>query len=158
TAIPHAVGQGFFRLTVTVAALTGFQAVNPAIVTAGAGDYDINEVTFDLLLKVPLPALLIGLFALVVWAMVPFGQLVAAYFDRLPRIPAYSVNVAGSLLGVLAFSAFAWLELPPTAWFAAGAALLWVLDRHVRHLAAALMMVGVIVGQAIYDSGGGRFL
>ena len=70
--------------------------------------------------RMPVWLLVLAVFVAVVWTMIPFGRLVATYFDGIERVRAYSINVAGSLLGVLAFSLLAWLELPPLVWFAGG--------------------------------------
>ncbi len=40
-------------------------------------------------------------------------------FDGVPdRVTAYTVNIAGSLAGIVAMAALSYLETPPEAWFA----------------------------------------
>ncbi len=58
------------------------------------------------------------LFFVVAFIMVPFGQITAAAIARLESpVYAYSVNVAGSLLGILSYTFFTSLGTPPIIWF-----------------------------------------
>src|SRR5262249_6228514 len=67
-------------------------------------------VAFALLLSFVLMALLWEIF-------VPLGRILGRLLDAHPRpIVAYSVNVAGSLLGVWLFVAVSAFSLPPWAW------------------------------------------
>jgi spermidine synthase len=65
-----------------------------------------------------LAALLAGaLFLLMVLVFVPLGQTVSRQMDRAPSaLRAYSWNLLGSLMGVLAFFAVSLLMLPPAIW------------------------------------------
>jgi spermidine synthase len=65
-----------------------------------------------------LAALLAGaLFLLMVLVFVPLGQTVSRQMDRAPSaLRAYSGNLLGSLVGVLAFFAVSLLMLPPAIW------------------------------------------
>ena len=36
---------------------------------------------------------------------------------QLPPLRAYTINLAGSLAGVVALGVISWLELPPAVWF-----------------------------------------
>lgn len=64
-------------------------------------------------------ALAFGLM-LLLWDMfVPIGQLLGRLLDRHPRpLLAYSVNIAGSLVGVWLFVALSAWDLPPFVWLA----------------------------------------
>src|SRR5229473_3274382 len=69
-----------------------------------------------------LPAALLAaaLFLLIVSVFVPLGQTVSVQMNRCPRpLQAYSWNLFGSLLGVLAFFAASRLMLPPWIWLGA---------------------------------------
>jgi SAM-dependent methyltransferase len=146
-----AVWRAFFRLGVIVAVLVALLAVNPAVILPEKGDYGVNEFVESAPgIQVPMLALLLGVFVVVVWTTIPFGQLVGAYFDGLDRITAYSVNVGGSLLGVLAFTAAAWLGLPPLVWFSAALVLLWLLDRQAWNLAPALVVLVALTAQHLF--------
>jgi hypothetical protein len=61
-----------------------------------------------------------ALFLLIVSVFVPLGQIVSREMDRAPSaLRAYSWNLVGSLVGVLAFFAVSLLMLPPTIWLGA---------------------------------------
>ena len=54
------------------------------------------------------------------------GRLMGEAFEGVPRIRGYTVNILGSLAGILAFSTASLLETPPWLWFAVGLLpLLW---------------------------------
>jgi hypothetical protein len=148
--VPSGVWQAFFRLSLLTSILFVFNRINLTILLPEGGDYSINEVASHSLIKAPMTVVLIAVFASVVWTMIPFGELVAAYFESLNRIRAYSINIVGSLLGVLAFSGLAWMELPPMIWFAVGLALLWLLDRQAKHLLPILLLMLVIISPHLY--------
>lgn len=64
-------------------------------------------------------------FMALVWEIfIPIGRLLARLMDDHPRpIAAYSANIAGSLVGILAFVAASAFGLPPYLWCAIAAAL-----------------------------------
>ncbi len=58
------------------------------------------------------------LFFLVALIMIPFGQAVGSGIQRIQApLRAYSINVLGSLIGILGFSLAARLGMPPAVWF-----------------------------------------
>ncbi|HEX4150171.1 MAG TPA: hypothetical protein VHY20_14335, partial [Pirellulales bacterium] len=75
---------------------------------------------------------LTGLVLVLVWEMfVPIGRLLARLMDESPRpIVAYSVNVAGSLVGIWLFVLLSALYLPPAVWMVVLAGLvIWFIGR-----------------------------
>ena len=59
------------------------------------------------------------LFFAIALVMVPFGQVTARNIDRLGTpLRGYSINVAGSLAGILGYTFVAAIHLPPLHWFA----------------------------------------
>ena len=57
------------------------------------------------------------LFVLIVWVFVPLGQVVGRQMNLTPKpLTAYSLNLAASLAGILAFLAVSRLMLPPWVW------------------------------------------
>lgn len=60
------------------------------------------------------------IFVLSTLVFIPLGSGIAREFDRFKPLVAYSINIAGSLLGLAVFSLFSWLSMPPLAWFAFG--------------------------------------
>jgi SAM-dependent methyltransferase len=66
-----------------------------------------------------------GLLLLVIATMIPLGSWVARFLESSARIvPAYSVNLLGSLAGVWFFAGVSFLRLAPIIWFLIAIALL----------------------------------
>ena len=65
-----------------------------------------------------LAALVAGmLFLLIVWIFIPLGQTVSRQMDLAPSsLSAYSWNLFGSLMGILAFLGIGRMMLPPWFW------------------------------------------
>jgi spermidine synthase len=146
--------QVLFRLS---AACVLFTALSTNIFTVEiptSGDYGINELKLSngLFGSVPLPVVLLAIFAVVVWVMYPLGQWMALTFDALPKLRAYSINIAGSLLGVLGFACLSWFGLPPLVWFSI--AIVVVAFTHFEKLfvVPAVVILGCVFGQAFFTS------
>ena len=99
-----------------------------------------------------LPVILIGVFSLTTWALIPFGSLIAGLFDQHERIPAYTVNITGSLAGVLAFTAVSGWGLPSVAWFVAGIGLLGLHAQRRAVLIGGLFIVASLSAVFWVDS------
>ncbi|MHC4949341.1 MAG: spermidine synthase [Planctomycetota bacterium] len=70
------------------------------------------------------------------------GRLLGAAFEPVPRLTAYTINIAGSLAGILGFIALSFFQTPPWVWFAAGLGpLLWWTSRRGPVLAGAALVV-----------------
>lgn len=76
---------------------------------------------------IPMEVLCGIFFVLIVLANVGPGQELGRALGRVPdRVRAYTVNIAGSLVGIALFSLSSWLELTPAYWFTAiGALIAW---------------------------------
>lgn len=83
--------------------------------------------------------LLPALFVVVAALFAALAQQMAREMAALPALTAYTMNVAGSLAGVVAFGALSWLELAPTVWFgvATAAAIPLVLGSGGQSMAGA---------------------
>lgn len=80
-------------------------------------------------------AITVPLFMLNAMAFIPLGQIVGSYLERAPRgILAYSVNVLGSLGGILLFTLLCQYWQPPVVWFAVAGLLLILLVGKVASL------------------------
>jgi len=93
----------FFRLEVTVPA---------------SGSIYFSSGTTQKMVLVESTMLLPLLFVVVAVLFVTLAQRMAREMATLPPLRAYTLNIAGSLTGVIVFAAMSWLQLPPTAWFA----------------------------------------
>jgi SAM-dependent methyltransferase len=102
--------------------------------------------------------LLMAMFCLVVYVVVTLlfillGRLLGESFERVRRLPGYTMNLLGSLAGILTFVLLSYLETPPWIWFAVGLApLLWWYQNR-RQAAGAALLVMVTVA-AVYPSYG----
>jgi SAM-dependent methyltransferase len=67
---------------------------------------------------VPLEVIATAFFALIATAFVGLGQAMGRCLAAIPnRVGAYTANIVGSLLGIAAFAAMAYLRTPPYLWF-----------------------------------------
>jgi SAM-dependent methyltransferase len=67
---------------------------------------------------IPLEVLGGFFFLVLALAMVGPGQVLGRALDRVPnRIQAYTINIAGSLIGITLFALISWAQLPPVWWF-----------------------------------------
>ena len=89
-------------------------------------------------------------FALIALAFVGLGQVMGRAFDAIPnRVVAYSVDVLGSLTGIIAFAAMSYLQSPPTVWFVPIALLMLYFSgwrRPTQAVAAVAMLILVGIG------------
>jgi len=60
------------------------------------------------------------LFLVVAALFVALAQRMAREMAAIAPLRAYTLNIAGSLAGVIAFGVCSWLQLPPSVWFAVG--------------------------------------
>lgn len=89
------------------------------------------------------------LLLLITYIFIPIGQTVSRQIELAPRpLYGYSWNLAGSLVGILAFFAVSWLALPPAVWFTivlAAMALLQTSGNDRIRIAAALVPVALLL-------------
>src|SRR5215831_163704 len=79
------------------------------------------------LFRYPVPVEVLGgfFFVVIALAFVGLGQELGRAFDRWPnRVQAYTINIAGSIVGIVLFGVCSWLHLSPFWWFAAAAIVL----------------------------------
>jgi spermidine synthase len=86
---------------------------------------------------------------LITYIFIPIGQTVSRQIELAPRpLYGYSWNLAGSLVGILAFFALSWFALPPAVWFTvvlAGIALLQSDRGAAIRFAAAILPVALLL-------------
>ena len=95
-------------------------------------------------------SLIFGVVGLFVCAGAPLGFL----FDRLPPLKAYTADLLGSLLGIVAFTLVSWWEFGPAVWLALGIVpFLWLSGRLGNVLAGvAIVALGQYSVQGAYFS------
>jgi spermidine synthase len=73
-------------------------------------------------------AIIVPLFSIIAFLFIPVGQLVGWYLEKAPRgIRGYTINILGSLLGILSYTALCFLNQAPVVWFCVAGALLMIL-------------------------------
>jgi hypothetical protein len=88
-------------------------------------------------------------------AFAVFGYWLARLFQGLPPLRAYSIEIGGSVAGILLFAAFSALGLSPVAWFVAGFVLLALAqERELVTDLAAIASSLVVLAIAIPFAGG----
>jgi SAM-dependent methyltransferase len=67
---------------------------------------------------IPIDVIVAVFFVLVALMFVGLGQVLGRAFDAYPnRIVGYTLNIVGSLVGIVGFSLISLLQLPPAVWF-----------------------------------------
>jgi spermidine synthase len=116
----------------------------------------LNENTLVGEVSDPLPGLLISygfltlVFVATALTLMPLGQITARLMRRMSELPAYGLNLMGSIFGVVAFTLLAHLWAPPAVWLVLGvtAALPFlVVERRmtVAAVTTTVVAIGVLV-------------
>ncbi len=82
------------------------------------------------------------------------GRKLGAEFERIPALRAYSINLIGSILGVLSFAVISFFDLPPTVWLAVCGGCAYYLGRQKSVLLitlAAIIPAVFIYRQAVWS-------
>jgi spermidine synthase len=82
-----------------------------------AGSIYFSSGTADKVVLVESTLLLPLLFIIVAALFATLAQRMGREMAVLPPLQGYTVNIVGSLVGVVAFALISWLELPPAMWF-----------------------------------------
>ena len=95
-------------------------------------------------------------FALTVLATVPIGQITGSYMSGLPSLRAYTLNVAGSLAGIVLFAGFSALYVPPfvSALLALGLGIAYLRARPAVTLASVLLALITCAAMGLADYSG----
>src|SRR5579872_4580053 len=124
----------FFRLEVTIQT---------------SGDIFFSSGTPQKVVTVESTYLLPVLFVIVAGLFAALAQRMAIEMSALPPLAAYTINILGSLAGVVAFAVMSWREAPPEYWFGlvlvASAPLLMRSDRAVTQRVSARLLQAVAV-------------
>jgi hypothetical protein len=95
---------------------------------------------------VPIEAIAALFFVLIALMFVGLGQTLGRAFDAYPnRVIGYSLNIGGSLAGILGFSLLSFAQTPPVIWFLISCAGITYLLRQDKALSALRLLTLVIV-------------
>lgn len=87
-------------------------------------------------------------FALNTWAFLPVGRMLGKTLERFRPLAGYSINLAGSVAGVAAFTIISLLEVPPLYWFA-GAAITFLVCVGLEGAGRRRLVTSVVVWAAM---------
>lgn len=161
-ALPFAIAVALLALLVQSRAFGGQLVVRvgnpaaPAEVFYGAEDQPGGGDA------VPIELLAGVVFLLTAAWFVGLGQVMGRAFAAIPNpLVAYTADIAGALCGIVAFTAFSAIGLPPWTWFLAGAVFWCLLVPPPRWiappLAAILVLLVALSGEARKFPGSERF-
>jgi predicted membrane-bound spermidine synthase len=127
--------------------LTGvvsFLAIVPIDVPTHASEYLWGYTSAaNVARHVSINVAVITLFSLTTILFVPLGALLGDRFAQLAPLTAYTADLTGSLIGVLAFAVLSQLRTEPTIWFAIALAVWIALVWRRRALAIAMTVAAV---------------
>ncbi|MCV0404494.1 MAG: spermidine synthase [Chloroflexi bacterium] len=147
------IGVGFIRarsprdltkwIPVALAFFVGFILIARVSVDR-AGD---DLIYFGELSPTGLPAWLMlpVIFLAVTGVMALIGEAVGRQFVAFEPLEAYRLDIGGSLLGILGFSALSLLWAPPVVWGIVTAILILVLFSHARRMLSVVALVGLVL-------------
>jgi len=104
-------------------------------------------------LAVPVEVLLSLIYTLIVLLFIGLGQRLGELLDRLTnRLKAYTINIAGSLVGIAVFAVISYLSLSPIWWFLLGLGGLGLLmsNSTKQKLALFLTCAGLILTGVVW--------
>jgi spermidine synthase len=127
---------------------------SPQLVFFGADFPERDVASF----VIPIEVLAGFFFVIIALAMMGPGQELGQALQRIPeRLSAYTINIAGSIVGIVLFAACSWWELTPGWWFLAIVALLgyflWRLQPGRGRLLSHAAILGLIVLNAAHPFG-----
>src|SRR5262249_27124619 len=101
---------------------------------------------------VPIEAIAPVFFVLIALMFVGLGQVLGRAFDAYPnRVLGYTLNIGGSLVGIIGFSAISFIQAPPMVWFFISCAGIAYLLYQVGSLTKlkALALVALVLGISV---------
>ena len=152
-ALGSAHGVEWLRLTNSGVIDVGNQA-SPQMVFFGV-EYQARDLSSFV---IPIEALCGYFFLVIALAMMGPGQQLGRCLARLPnRLEAYTIDILGSIAGIVMFAVCSFLELPPTFWFAiVMAGFSWFLVADDRRRGVALMLGPALVLVLAVEPAGAR--
>ncbi len=117
--------------------------LSPQMVFFGVESQSWNPTAF----AIPIEAISGVLFVLIALALVGPGQQLGRALAQIKnRLEGYTVNIAGSIIGILLFTACSWLELGPVWWFGVVLMAIAFLERAARpHYKAVLVAASIMI-------------
>lgn len=117
---------------------------SPQMVFFGTEGYSSDVAGF----AIPIEAIAAFFFVLITLVMVGPGQVLGRSLAALPnRVEAYTVNILGSVAGIVLFAACSWFQLSPVWWFVpiAGGLVYFLRDGRSRLTVGAALLLPLVV-------------
>ncbi len=111
-------GPALVAVTVLVLLLERYKFVMPLV---SENQFIWNYITALPVTGVLAYAIMVGFFLVMAGVFVLVGQEVGRALEGFRPLAAYSINILGSVLGVVGFGLISYLSVPPALWFAVGA-------------------------------------
>lgn len=111
---------------------------------SGFGDHAVQSIP-SILSTTKALIVIVSVFFLVVATFATLTVKLGAFLNQEKPLIAYSINVAGSLLGIVGFSLVSYFHWPPVAWLLAVLALLVPFYSAKRKLATAYFLAAITV-------------
>ncbi len=110
------------------------------------GDFIWNGLSSFIQAGVASYLLLLAFFLINTVLFIPLGQVIGEKMSRFKPIAAYSINILGSILGIIAFSLMSFLSLPPIYWFGVGLlGILWFTKDRLRSNLIYMFLICVLI-------------
>ncbi|MBE0595083.1 MAG: hypothetical protein IH616_22070, partial [Gemmatimonadales bacterium] len=113
--------------------------------------FDADEALWGVFAPTPASAPRLGilpttaiLFGLCTVFFIPLGALLGREFRRFRPLVAYSLDIGGSLAGILVFGVLSLLRTPPAIWFGVGSVVWVLLSLDDRRYAVAMAGLGAV--------------
>lgn len=116
-------------------------------------DYNKLEPMLQLINQIAVGGFCVAVFVPIAGCFTYLGRLLGTAIGEVPRLQGYTVNIAGSLAGILAFVGLSFVESPPWIWFLVGLAPLicWLVGRRTVLMGLMLILLAAI---AVFPSRG----
>jgi len=110
------------------------------------GEFAFNEDFFFYQVRINIYLVVSFFVLLATYAFIPVGMLIQFYFRKLSPLAAYSINIGGSLAGIVFFSLLSYFGTPVWLWMAVALALILPLAGSKRmFMAISLALVAMIL-------------
>lgn len=116
-----------------------------------SGDYAFNVGPVGVEHRFNVYLVIFLFLSLAIYCFIPIGRLIRVYFARQAPLQAYTLNIAGSLFGIVLFTLLSYLGTPLWFWMLIGLSMLLAFTPEKgKYALIFLIMCGVIVAENRY--------
>jgi len=112
--------------------------------------YSANKIQGISFFKLSITQLISLIFILTSATFIPIGQKIGKLMRDFNPLPAYTLNIFGSLLGVVGFAMLSFLRLPAFVWFFVAGVVIVFLNIKKRRLVLNIFLLLTVVGVVGY--------